>query len=301
MEGEPGIRLRAMVSLLGDANPQVVESARRAIQNAGESVLPILQEAMRTADARMRVRARLAYEDARLAQLCREMAALREDLASKRSALEAGCVILARSRDPRVDASNISAALDAMADDLGSRIVGMEQPRQIVEAMSRLLARELGFQGNRRNHYSPDNSYLDLVLEHRLGIPVSLSAIYLLVGRRLGLPLAGIGMPGHFILRYLGVEPGLYVDPYHGGRTLSVEDCRQYLELRSFEYHEADFEPVSDAAMLGRMIANLQLIYRNTGDEYRLRILEALKSSLRLGWRGNDTSRDRHPERGFTD
>ncbi len=287
-------RLRALVSLLSDDNARVVADARRALRDHGAAVLPHLESAIEEGDAKLRARARLARDDVRVHLLESDMRRLRERLDRDPSALEEGCILLARSRDPELDPATVRAALDAMADDLGSRLGPADPPLAVVNAMTRLLAHELGFRGNPRNYYDPDNSYVHRVLERRTGIPISLSAVYLFVARRLGIPLRGVGMPGHFILRYARSEPALFLDPFLGGRVRSEADCRRHLEENQFGWDPSSLLPIADGAILLRMIRNLLLIYRNRGEVARSEVLARLKGALvgvqvrERGLRGGD-------------
>lgn len=274
-------RLRALVSLLADESSRVVAEARRALRQEGSDALPHLELAMEEGDARLRARARLAREEVRVHLLERELRMLRGRLDRDPSALEEGCILIARTRDPDLDPASVRAALDAMADDLAARLGASEHPVAVLKIMTRLLARELGFHGNQRNYYDPDNSYLHKVLERRTGIPISLCAVYLFVARRAGIPLAGVGMPGHFVLRHVQAEPALFVDPFGGGRLLSERDCLRYLEAEGQGGYDSSWLlPMTDGAMLLRMVRNLLLIYRNRGDFARQEVLRRLKGVL---------------------
>jgi regulator of sirC expression with transglutaminase-like and TPR domain len=276
---QPG-RLQALVSLLSDESPRVVAEARRVLRKYGADALPALAEAIAAPDARLRARARLARDEVRLALLEDELRAIAPRLDRDPRALEDGAILLARTRDHDLDPATVHAALDAMADDLGTRLEGERSPVAVVARMTRFLARELGFQGNQRNYYDPDNSYIDRVLQRRTGIPITLSTIYMFVARRLRIPLVGIGMPGHFLLRHAGAEPALFIDPFGGGRVLSENDCLRYLEEGEFGYDPSDLLPMTDGAILLRMIRNLTLIYRNRGDLRRRDVLMRLKRLL---------------------
>jgi regulator of sirC expression with transglutaminase-like and TPR domain len=273
--------LPAIVSLLSDENSRVVAEARRALLDHGAKSLPYLDVAIEEGDAKLRARARLVRDDVRVHLLERDFRQLGERLDRDPAALEEACVLVARTRDPDLDPATVRAALDAMADDLGSRLGTNEDPATVLDVMTRLLARELGFQGNQRNYYDPDNSYLHKVLERRTGIPISLCAIYLFVARRLSIPLVGVGMPGHFVLRHARSEPALFVDPFGGGRILNEADCLRYLEAEGEGgYDPTWLLPMSDGAILLRMIRNLLLIYRNRGDVARQQLLQRLKGAL---------------------
>jgi regulator of sirC expression with transglutaminase-like and TPR domain len=273
-------RLLALVSLLSDENPRVVAEARRALRELGSLALPSLDLAVAGPDAKLRSRARLARDEVRMTLLEGELRQLATRLDRDPDALEEGCILLARTRDPDLDATTIRAALDAMADDLGSRLDDIRTPSVVAATLSRFLAHELGFQGNQRNYYDPDNSYLDKVLQRRTGIPISLCAVYMFVARRLGIPLVGIGMPGHFLLRHGQAEPAIFIDPFGAGRVLSETDCLRYLDEGEFGYDPSYLLPMTDGTMLLRMIRNLLIIYRNRGDPQRRDVLQRLKRVL---------------------
>lgn len=273
-------RLRALVSLLSDGSPRVVDEARRALLGSGARSLAYLEEAVESPDARLRGRARLLREDVRGALLEGEMAGLRERIDRDEAALEDGCLLLARTRDWELDAGAVRSRLDALADEFARRIGTLRAPAVVARALSQFLGRDRGFQGAPRNYYDPDNWFLHVVLERRIGIPISLSAIYLFVTRRLGIPLIGIGLPGHFIVKYAAAEPPLYLDPFHGGRVLSERDCARYLEEHHSGFDPGDLLPMSDGAVLLRMLRNLVQIFRTRGESARLRQLQRLRTML---------------------
>jgi regulator of sirC expression with transglutaminase-like and TPR domain len=125
-----------------------------------------------------------------------------------------------------------------------------------------------GFSGNRVDYYDPRNSLLDHVLDRRLGIPISLSVLALDIGRRIGVPLDGVGMPGHFLLRDR-VDHRVFVDPFHGGRQLDAVGCRLLFRQNAGPHApwlDSYLEPVPRRAIITRMLANLRLIYDKRGD-----------------------------------
>ncbi|MSR47063.1 MAG: hypothetical protein EXS13_08360 [Planctomycetes bacterium] len=272
--------LRALVSLLSDENPRVCAQARRALRDHGQRSFAYLDEAIDGADARLRGRARLFREELRGGLLEVEMRRLGERIDDDPEALEAGCLLLARTRRFELDDRSMTAGLDAMADDLGARLGSEREPAIVVDVMTRFLSWELGFQGNQRNYYDPENWFLDRVLDRRLGIPISLCTVYLFVARRLDLPLIGIGLPGHFILKHAVAEPSIFIDPFHGGRVFGEAECLRFLEERSVGYDPGILLPMSDGAMLLRMMRNLIQSYRNRGDHGRVVLLQRMKSML---------------------
>jgi len=126
-----------------------------------------------------------------------------------------------------------------------------------------LFERE-GFAGNTDDYADPENSFLDSVVTRRTGIPITLSVVMIEVGRRLGVPIAGVGMPGHFLVKYSNRTDEVFLDPYNGGQILSREDCaRRFAEMFGDEqqFSERMLATSSPRQMLFRMLNNLKTIY----------------------------------------
>jgi regulator of sirC expression with transglutaminase-like and TPR domain len=126
----------------------------------------------------------------------------------------------------------------------------------------------LGFSGDSESYYDPDNSYLDTVIRRRKGIPITLSVVGIEIGRRLGLDLVGVGMPGHFLLRPAD-DPDLFVDPFAGGRLLDRQGCRErFRAVHPAGEHFSDsyLDPVGPRDVVARLLANLKSIFVESGD-----------------------------------
>ena len=140
-----------------------------------------------------------------------------------------------------------------------------------------------GFAGNRANYYEPDNSYLDRVIERRLGIPITLAVVLIDVARRCGITLSGVGMPGHFLVRCDdGNQPRL-LDPFTGGRTLTVDECAA--RFHAIQGAEAAFDvsyldPVDPLTVVARMLANLRSIHMARQDSTNLEWVLRLRGLL---------------------
>lgn len=132
------------------------------------------------------------------------------------------------------------------------------------EALADFLFIQQGFQGNLSQYNDPRNSYLNEVLDRRLGIPISLSVLYLAVARRLGLTAEGVGMPGHFIVAVHDPAGPVFLDPFHGGTRLSDQDCAQLVQASTGyqgPFRAEWLQTVSPVAILTRMLNNLRRIY----------------------------------------
>jgi regulator of sirC expression with transglutaminase-like and TPR domain len=177
---------------------------------------------------------------------------------------------------PNLDIASYLGALDEMAATLRPQLAH-EHP---AIALGRFLSNDKGFHGNTDDFFDPRNSYLNQVLDRRTGIPISLSVIYLEVARRLNLPIVGIALPGHFVIRYDGDEEPLYLDPFNGGATLSTEDCRQRVADISdgrLPFRQSFLYPVGPRQILTRMLRNLKGIYvARTDFELAIPVIEKL-------------------------
>jgi regulator of sirC expression with transglutaminase-like and TPR domain len=134
------------------------------------------------------------------------------------------------------------------------------QARQLAE----FLFQRFGFHGNTGEYEDPRNSYLNEVLDRRLGIPISLSVLYVAVAQSLGLPAYGVGLPGHFIAGVRDPLGDVYFDPFHEGRQLTIEDCARLVDATAGlqgAFQTEWLEPAAPVDILARMLNNLRNIY----------------------------------------
>jgi len=165
---------------------------------------------------------------------------------------------------PQLDVAHYMAQLDALSQRAAQHIDGGEPVHIQAELLSEFLFREEGFQGNTAEYEDPRNSYLNEVLDRRLGIPISLSTIYITVAQRLEIPAYGVGMPGHFIVTVRDRNRELFFDPFHGGGRLSETDCARLVQLTvgyQGAFRENWLSPLSPVEILARMLNNLRLVY----------------------------------------
>ena len=133
--------------------------------------------------------------------------------------LEDACFLLASFGYPLENMETKKDDLLKMENHLRGRLGGINEADAIVTEVVEYLHGELRFDGERDNYYDAQNSFMNRVLERRRGIPISLSALYLILGARLGLPFYGVGMPGHFIVKYQSDEEPIFLDPFDRGET----------------------------------------------------------------------------------
>lgn len=181
--------------------------------------------------------------------------------------LAEGALLIAKHFDSGVDVPREMAGLQALANELAPRLPAGPAPLEAVNTLSEYLFDVLGFKGNGEDYYNPHNSLLHEVLHRRTGIPITLSVVYMEVGRRAGIPLVGVGMPGHFLVRHPG-EPRLCIDPYHGGVLRTEAECAELLKRVSASEHwdRRFLDPVDTRGVLARMLRNLTAIWMQRDD-----------------------------------
>lgn len=190
-------------------------------------------------------------------------------------------LLLAQDEFPRLDVEAALAEIAAMAHEARSYVRGSLEAR--AHGLCRYLFHEMGFRGNTKDYYDPANSYLHLVMERRTGIPISLSALTMAVGRRAGLEVQGVGLPGHFIVKAIGFGQEILVDPFHGGRLLTTGDCENLVRQVTgmpFEATPLNLEAIPLGWMFLRMLGNLKGIYL-AGEDYP-RSLRIMRRMLQL-------------------
>jgi regulator of sirC expression with transglutaminase-like and TPR domain len=178
--------------------------------------------------------------------------------------LAEAALLIAKEEYPDLEVAHYLSRLDIMAAEVRARTGDGEDPHRLIASLSDYLFREQGFRGNTDNYYDPRNSFLSDVLDRRTGIPITLSTVYMEVARRLGVRLHGVGLPGHFLLKYVGPDEEIVIDPFNGGASVSPADCQRILDRI---YHgKLAFEPrflsvLGTRQILARMLTNLKVIY----------------------------------------
>jgi len=203
--------------------------------------------------------------------------------------LARACLLIAEDAYPGLDIDGYLGEIERFAVRLRGRLPPGESAEERVVALNRFLFDELGFSGNTDHYYDPRNSYLNEVIDRRTGIPITLSVLYMEIGRRIGLALEGVSFPGHFLVRLPMRGAMLVLDPFSGGEAQSEADLRERLQ-RVIPEGAADgvpvaelpldsfLEPATKRQILARLLRNLKGIYR--GSDRPQRLLEVLNRTL---------------------
>jgi regulator of sirC expression with transglutaminase-like and TPR domain len=194
--------------------------------------------------------------------------------------LAEGALLIAAEEYPGLRVGPYLEKIDRLAGDLRRRVRTETEPERVVEICNHFLFREQQFRGNTTDYADIRNSYLNEVLDRRTGIPVTLAAVYIAVGERAGLPVRGVGMPGHFLVRYQGSRSKeIFVDAFNG-RVLDREGCAALLHETyqgQVTMRPAFLRPVLKRQILARILNNLKTAFMARGD-----LLRALAASDRI-------------------
>lgn len=259
-----GADIQALLRLMGDTDPRTSTMAReRLLQEQVEELLPHIARAVRDPDPLIRGRSRLFLEYLRLHDLATEWRAV-AGAPDDTFDLEKATFLIAKYRYPETDMAPYVAWLNQKAAAVAKDLPSGEDMYRNIGVLNRHLFVRGGLRGDAVRYYDPDNSCINRVIDRRRGIPITLSVIYLLVARRVGLPIRGVGMPGHFVVKYEGGEEETWIDPYHQGRLLSRTDCARHIRRSGYPYRKQLLQPVKDRTIVQRMLGNLHRIYVET-------------------------------------
>jgi regulator of sirC expression with transglutaminase-like and TPR domain len=210
--------------------------------------------------------------------------------------LDRAALRLATIEFPDLEITPFVQLLDSYAVELAGRLIDPASGSEYVTVANNYLFDELGFVGNSTDYYNPANSCLNEVLTARIGIPITLSIVYMEIGRRLEKPIYGIGLPGHFLVQYNDGGYSTFIDPFHGGKLLAAEDCYQLArDVAGIDIAQDTtvLEPVTKRQMIFRMINNLRGIY------FSRRSYRKALQVLNLLLEANPDSADEYKQRGI--
>jgi regulator of sirC expression with transglutaminase-like and TPR domain len=185
--------------------------------------------------------------------------------------LDEASALIAACADHRVDVAAVLGELDHLAAGCSERTL---------DSLRHHLFDDVGFTGNRHDYYDPGNSLLNKVIERRMGIPITLSVVLMETARRIGVPLVGIGAPGHFLVRH-GLDTDVFIDAFNGGLVFDRAAAGRLIEqVQPGGSSGEALEEVPTRVILGRMLANLKGIYLQRSDAIALAWVLELRVAL---------------------
>lgn len=189
--------------------------------------------------------------------------------------LDRAALLLAAEEYPAMKVEEYLTQLDALAEDARRRMTLGElfDPLECAMAVAAYLFYEGRFTGNSKDYFNARNSFLNDVIDRGKGLPITLSVVFIEVARRLGVKLFGVGMPGHFLVKYSAAEQEVFFDPFNGGRVLTEANCRAMIEelyAGRISFERVFLQAVTKQQILNRMLQNLKNVYANASDLHKL-------------------------------
>ncbi len=245
----------ALLRLLDDDDPATLDLVKRQLAQTGADRLADLQQLLRSAnpvsarhlrDVICEIEEREA--DTIFANLCSTF--------SDDSDLEEALWRLAGTFTPGKDFTPQRELLEQWSAEVARRLLKAQTSLDRVETLSEFLSTEVQLVGNEEDYYNIENSLLPSVIESRQGIPISLSLVYMMVGRRAGLQIDGVGLPGHFLARHREI----FFDPFHGGRRIGLDECQALMKQQKMELRPEHLAPARPSQILVRSLANIYYV-----------------------------------------
>lgn len=217
-------------------------------------------------------------------------------------------LVIAADEYPELDVEAYIARLDALAAEAAPRVNAATGAHAKIQALNKFLFEDSHFAPNDEYYFDPRNSYLNDVLNRRVGLPISLSLLYLEIGRRLGLPLQGVGLPGHFVVKWRDENEEIFIDPFHEGRVFDEAGLTRLIEglqRQRLQVQRDWLDGVGPRYILTRLLTNLKAIYLSSENYDRAlpvaeklyllepRSEENLRDVAVLSFRGGFTQRAR--------
>ena len=208
--------------------------------------------------------------------------------------LSRAALAIAMQEYPDLNIEDCLSQFDGLGQTVERRLGEERNPYRTIAALNTVLFKEIGFEGNRAEYYDPKNSFLNDVIARKRGIPITLSVVYIEVARRVGLSLAGVGFPGHFLVKYQDGDVEIIIDVFNKGEILAREDLDKLLQQLyqgQVSYQSGFVTPLGKRDILRRMLNNLKLIYLRQGEA--LKALAVLDQLVILDPSAADELRDR--------
>jgi len=252
----------AIARLLRDDDAETVRMVKEQLALGGEDFIPDLRDLVELDDEQVSRHAR---------DVMAEIASHGADdefllmchFFSRESDFENAYWMLSQALDAKFEIEPLEHKVNQWGRQFLVMTSGIVSNRQRVQALANFMAGELCFRGNTDDYYCERNSLLPSVIETRMGIPITLTLLYIMVARRAGIKVDGINLPGHFIARHGEV----LFDPFHKGRILTKADCEEILTRQNLKLRASHLDAASPRQILLRVLANLLYVYDLRGDQ----------------------------------
>ncbi len=280
---------QALIRLIDDPDEQVFAHVKEQLSQLGSSAIPILETSMED-DYSVLFQHRVEHLIKEI-QFEETKNALEKWIESDEKDLLNGALIIAQYQYPSIDHQKITNLVKELKNAVWLELSHGNTSYEKVAIINKVLFEHYNFQGNTQSYHSPINSYINTVLELKIGNPLSLSIIYSIVAQELDIPIYGVNLPNHFVLAYMdefhvntfinnenkyGVL--FYIDAFTEGKIIDTRDIRDFLYQMNLTPSRACFEPCSNSQILQRMLTNLMFAYKQINNLKKVEELRMLKS-----------------------
>ncbi len=280
---------QALIRLIDDPDEQVFAHVKEQLSQFGSSAIPILETSMED-DYSVLFQHRVEHLIKEI-QFEETKNALEKWIESDEKDLLKGALIIAQYQYPSIDHQKITNLVKELRNAVWLELSHGNTSYEKVAIINKVLFEHYNFQGNTQSYHSPINSYINTVLELKIGNPLSLSIIYSIVAQELDIPIYGVNLPNHFVLAYMDEfhvnafinnenKYGIlfYIDAFTEGKIIDTRDIRDFLYQMNLTPTRACFEPCSNSQILQRMLTNLMFAYKQINNLKKVEELRTLKS-----------------------
>ncbi|MDA7768249.1 transglutaminase-like domain-containing protein [Flavobacteriales bacterium] len=252
--------LKALIDLLEDPDKEVYKTVKNELIDQGTDIIPNLEDAWeKNFNSLTQDRVEEIIREIQFNSLIAE---LKSWIASPKNLLE-GWLIISRYQYPELKIISFEEELNKIAEEAKSSIKKYDSDLEKISTLNYILFNKYGFRGNMRNFHSPENSFINDVIENKKGNPLSLSIIYIYICQKIGLPICGVNMPKHFIVgfesdNHFDIDSiKFYINPFSRGTILNRQDLEKFLKREKIKESSKYFSPCSNKEILKRLINNL--------------------------------------------
>ncbi|MFT5824027.1 MAG: regulator of sirC expression with transglutaminase-like and TPR domain [Crocinitomix sp.] len=285
----PYSKVNSLIRLAEDPDPKVFIHVKDELVRMGDGVVPTLERSWSNHETDTDHRERI-LEIIRQIQVNEIKADLEKWRGSSNRDLLKGSLIISKFQFPDVDYEEVDAELEKIKQMVWLEINEDHTAFEIVKIFNHVLFDLCGFQSSENNFYTPQNSFINTVLESKKGNQLSLSILYSVIAQKLQIPIYGIDLPNHFVLGFmdefstlkmLGLDQDernilFYINPFSKGRIFDQNEIQNYLRSLNLPLKDNYFEPCSNSEILKRMIGNLSYAYQKVGETQKVKDLEEI-------------------------
>ncbi len=288
-EVEKNNEIKALISLIDDPDETVYTEVFDKLIKEGQFALPLLEKAWEnTLQPEIQNRIETITHQIQFELVCNDL----KNWLNGEMDILSGALIIARYQYPNLTENEIKFEINKLRKEiwleLNDNLTALEQ----IKVFNHIFYEVIGFRGDNTNYHSPQNSYINIVLNSRKGNPLSLGIIYIILSQSLELPIYGVNLPEHFVLAYTAksIDPEtlsikddnvlFYINAFSRGAVLSYKEIEDFIRKLDLEPIPPYFRPCSTLDIIKRMINNLILSYEKTGEKLKLKELKVLKGIL---------------------